>query len=293
MSVSDRKLAANRKNAKHSTGPKTQEGKSLCRFNALQHGLLAKEVILPGENAREFERLVAALVADWEPKGRVEEILLERIASLSWRLRRVARAESGAIRARLQRVAVQERERQAKHEEAVDSEDREELRQDWRGVAFLIDGIDRVLAELAGPTSNDPDECADLSGEKHEWVLEYLGLDSRSVGCATFKKWVEVERRDLVKRRRELKREAQGALVAKKAALAIPSARAADRLMRYETAIDRQLHRAITQLAFIQLQRSKVSAQGGGQQGRGVRLNRPIISQLAPVRIEERPQLPE
>src|SRR5262245_35463685 len=211
MSVSDRKLAANRKNAKLSTGPKTPEGKSLSRFNSLKHGLLAQEVILPGENAREFERLVAALVADWEPEGRVEEILLERIASLSWRLRRVARAEGGAIRVRLQKVAVQDRGRQDEVEEAIDSGDRDELKEDWRGVSFLIEGIDRVLAELAVPTSNDPDACADLSKEEHEWVLEYLGWDSRSVGRVTFKTWVEAERDDLVKRRAALKREAQGA----------------------------------------------------------------------------------
>ncbi len=49
--VSDKQLAANQRNAKLSTGPKTAEGKEAVKYNALKHGLLAKEVLLPGEDA--------------------------------------------------------------------------------------------------------------------------------------------------------------------------------------------------------------------------------------------------
>ncbi len=37
--ISERKLAANRRNARASTGPKTQRGKRLARLNALKHGV--------------------------------------------------------------------------------------------------------------------------------------------------------------------------------------------------------------------------------------------------------------
>src|SRR5262245_64410939 len=107
MSVSDLKLAANRKNAKHSTGPKTREGKSRSRCNALKHGLLAQEVLLPWEGREEAEQLkhlVASLVHYYAPQGPVEEILVETIATLYWRKRRALRAEGGAIQAGLQRV---------------------------------------------------------------------------------------------------------------------------------------------------------------------------------------------
>ena len=41
-SISQRKLDANRENAKKSTGPKTSQGKAIVRLNAQRHGLTAK-----------------------------------------------------------------------------------------------------------------------------------------------------------------------------------------------------------------------------------------------------------
>ena len=42
--ASTRQVAANRRNAKRSTGPRTQSGKSRSRANALRHGLRSKVV---------------------------------------------------------------------------------------------------------------------------------------------------------------------------------------------------------------------------------------------------------
>ena len=43
MKVSLKKIEANRRNAKKSTGPKTGRGKAAVRYNALKHGVLAWE----------------------------------------------------------------------------------------------------------------------------------------------------------------------------------------------------------------------------------------------------------
>jgi hypothetical protein len=48
--TSDKQGAANRRNAQKSTGPKTPEGKAAVRLNAMKHGLLSKDVLLPGED---------------------------------------------------------------------------------------------------------------------------------------------------------------------------------------------------------------------------------------------------
>jgi hypothetical protein len=48
--TSDKKAQTNRQNALKSTGPKTPEGKASVRHNALKHGLLAQEVLLPEED---------------------------------------------------------------------------------------------------------------------------------------------------------------------------------------------------------------------------------------------------
>ncbi len=48
--TSDKQLRANQRNALKSTGPRTPEGKAAIRRNALKHGLLSQEVLLPGED---------------------------------------------------------------------------------------------------------------------------------------------------------------------------------------------------------------------------------------------------
>ena len=44
--VSFNKVEANRRNALHSTGPKTPEGKAHVRLNALKHGFLSKQIVI-------------------------------------------------------------------------------------------------------------------------------------------------------------------------------------------------------------------------------------------------------
>ncbi len=54
--VSEGKIAANRRNATKSCGPKTETGKEAARMNALKHGMTAEIAILPEEDAEVFER---------------------------------------------------------------------------------------------------------------------------------------------------------------------------------------------------------------------------------------------
>ena len=49
--TSEKKIEANRQNERKSTGPKSPEGKAAVRLNALKHGLLSQQVLLPGEDA--------------------------------------------------------------------------------------------------------------------------------------------------------------------------------------------------------------------------------------------------
>jgi len=95
--TSERQKAANQANALHSTGPKTPEGKAVVRLNALQHGLLAREVVLPGEDADAFEDLWNRVRADLSPVGPIEELLVDRIVNAMWRLGRLARAETALL----------------------------------------------------------------------------------------------------------------------------------------------------------------------------------------------------
>ena len=101
-SVSAAKLKANRKNAQRSTGPKTEVGKNHSRMNALKHGVLASALLVKkgggAEDASEFEELLCALNQDLAPVGRLEEMMVEKIAVCWWRQKRALRYEALMIR---------------------------------------------------------------------------------------------------------------------------------------------------------------------------------------------------
>ena len=59
--TTDKQIAANRQNAKNSTGPRTERGKRRSRRNAIRHGLTAETVIDVLEDPAEYEALAAAI----------------------------------------------------------------------------------------------------------------------------------------------------------------------------------------------------------------------------------------
>ena len=99
--TSERQKAANRANARHSTGPKTRKGKAVIRLNALRHGLLTRDVVLPGEDAEGFEDLWNQVRANLSPVGPIEEFLVDRVVNAMWRLQRLARAETAFFKWRV------------------------------------------------------------------------------------------------------------------------------------------------------------------------------------------------
>jgi hypothetical protein len=92
-----KQFEANRRNAQHSTGPKTPEGKAAVSMNALRHGLRARTVVLPGENREEFTQLCDDLEVEWEPKSRTEQFYVEQMAVSQWKLIRMEVGEAGVF----------------------------------------------------------------------------------------------------------------------------------------------------------------------------------------------------
>ena len=93
--TSKRKIEANRRNALRSTGPKTARGKAFVAQNAIKHGILVSQIMTTELEQNEFESLIQALFQEYQPLGRSEELLVERIANCWRRLRRVQIAEDG------------------------------------------------------------------------------------------------------------------------------------------------------------------------------------------------------
>ena len=93
--TSDKQAEANRRNALKSTGPKTPEGKAAVRHNALRHGLLSRDVLVPGEDEAALKELGERLRDELQPVGELENLLVDRIIAAHWRLRRLGRVEDG------------------------------------------------------------------------------------------------------------------------------------------------------------------------------------------------------
>jgi hypothetical protein len=91
------KRTANQRNAQLSTGPRTEGGKVVARMNAMNHGLRAASPTVPGESPELWEEFRDAVLLDLAPAGVLEAELAERVATLSWRLRRVSAFEAGMI----------------------------------------------------------------------------------------------------------------------------------------------------------------------------------------------------
>jgi hypothetical protein len=127
-----RQIEANRRNARRSTGPVTEEGKQRSRCNAVRHGLTAETVIGALEDADDYQAFEAAVIADYDAQTAVERELVLRLASLLWRLRRATAMETGLF------------EIQARHLLA------------FRHGREVPKGLDRISHRLSG--LSDPDQ---------------------------------------------------------------------------------------------------------------------------------------
>jgi len=281
--MSLKQITANRRNAKKSTGPKTPDGKAVSKLNALKHGLLAKSVVVQGhkfrESPREFKKLCQEFYASLNPAGPMEEMLVDQIIALTWRLRRARMAESGEIAlsvdtgwwrrenhnplpmvlnmprtvfseplvTQLQRsvlgcdylihclqAASKDVERDGELTEAALKDFKWSLRDHPAPVVRKLEDLRAWF--VANPGKLDPEP---LRARHREDVLKCL---NQEINGSWF--WVDLcdKREDAEERARQ-------------SAAVLPSADVLEKILRYETALERQLFRAMNQLERLQRRR--------------------------------------
>ena len=92
--VTPAQIAANRRNALLSSGPRSQEGKAASRFNALKTGILAKSLVIPGEDPAELEELAAAYTLQFQPADPIDRFSVDALVMADWQLRRLRKIEA-------------------------------------------------------------------------------------------------------------------------------------------------------------------------------------------------------
>jgi hypothetical protein len=270
-----RKASANRQNSLKSTGPRTPEGKRMVRSNAMTHGLLAKQVVIKTgdgkESAAEFKRLIENFRLDLQPVGVLEETQVELIVVCLWRLRRVLRCETGEIRSKLDNARSRKFIRQAESLEfdlgfPIDAVRRKRLKRSSSGVRFLLSLLDRAYKELeeTGLVDNKTiDLLSKCLGDSENSVA---GLCTRydPTGCPENKgddstvskgdifEAIDWEKTLLEELLEVLQENEAMELDAKIASLHLPDKDTTEKLLRYETALAKQLDRAITLLHTLQ-----------------------------------------
>ena len=83
--------------ASNAPAPRTATGKQRRSRNALKNGIFSKSLILESESRAEYQLLLNGLRDDLRPQGTAEAALVESMAVILWRKRRLLQAENAEI----------------------------------------------------------------------------------------------------------------------------------------------------------------------------------------------------
>lgn len=95
--ISEARLAANRANAQHSTGPQSPETKAKVCLNAVKTALTGRTVLLPFDDAAKYQALLQGFLSELQPIGVRELALVQSIVDCRWRLDRIPALEMALL----------------------------------------------------------------------------------------------------------------------------------------------------------------------------------------------------
>src|SRR5581483_2729880 len=93
-----KQIAANRRNAQKSCGPKSAETKAKVSKNPLRHGLCARfHVLEEVEQQESFDAFLQRLIEDEQPVGQAEIELVVKMAEHTWLSKRALRLQNNCF----------------------------------------------------------------------------------------------------------------------------------------------------------------------------------------------------
>jgi hypothetical protein len=248
--------------------PVEKPGTEITRFNALQHGILSEYTVLPWENSEDYQTLMQSLANEHAPQGPTEEHLVEELAGIIWRKRRLRLAEAAAHRRGLEDTLAPFRETVKAalvHLDATDQSERvvdairatgDKTAEDIREMEEDEAETDRAMELLRSSVKNAYTKVlASLRDDTREWWLEKLTweLDDFDEGEVPYTadaegllRFLEVEIGDWFETR--YKELSNRALIRAQAFGEAFDPGKLERLARYEVHLDRKLERMLTML---------------------------------------------
>jgi hypothetical protein len=262
-----------------STGPRTELGKERSSQNAVKHGIFSKALLLKGESRAEFESLHTDLWEALRPEGRLEELLVDKLASISWRYRRFLLAEAGEIRKQFQELDKQRVEQEDRIADSLYDEDHlilniqdpdvlkrclellAELRRGIQTTGFQQERDTAILEKIYGAGTYSRSR---LQHEYTVWFDTARASEEERVreGYATpeqCKQNVLDEIRDEIRRLKNRHKKI-ASLDSQQNEIEllrrnVPESAWLDRVLRYEASLERAFDRALAQLERLQRQR--------------------------------------
>jgi hypothetical protein len=148
-------LESRRRNAQKSTGPRSDAGKRRVALNALKYGYytgphtLEQSMLLMGEDPHEFRAFRDSLIASRQPADAIERMLVEDVAMLAWKKRRLNRAQQGLQLRNLEMLEL-DRHRQALEvgRESADVSQEEVLKSGLRRLSKSPAKFGEILSHL-------------------------------------------------------------------------------------------------------------------------------------------------
>ena len=86
--ATESQINANRENAQHSTGPRTEDGKARSSRNHLSIGLYTRVDFVHPDEREFYKEFCGKMYLELGPEGILEQTLVASITGASWRLRR-------------------------------------------------------------------------------------------------------------------------------------------------------------------------------------------------------------
>jgi hypothetical protein len=279
-----------------SGGPATQEGKEAVRWNAMRHGISSPAPVVPGlEKRGDWQEHRGGILDNLSPVGHLEFTLAERVALLSWRLRRVTRYETETIALSHEQIEedIHKRARLLRSlgENPYASTHPEDIRFEAKHNRQVHNALKRFPSLDAGTTLKGEDassvvwaalmaakrkeveideEALDLPGVPEDAYIEELPsmrvadvqgcveAIARVVGCdleELLEAATETARLDSISSRMKAE-QVEGEIDVMRRERILPDHKTLEKISRYETHLSRQLYHALHELENLQKHRT-------------------------------------
>jgi len=230
------------------------------RFNAMKHGILSRLTVLAHEDAGEFADLLAALIEEHRPAGMTERHLIEELATIIWRKRRVLQAEGAKINEGLKSAANSSKSVMASAapfqrqmaDETSDVRDlldltTEDIAESQKSAALDLAATQKAAAILrkGGPNAYHRARRA-LIADSRDWWDEHVDEESHPATAEGLAKFIRETLEPICYR---MEREARFTPAIKAQTLGEGlRAHLLEKLNRYETHLDRKFERTLAMI---------------------------------------------